>query len=377
MGHTVGVNEHVGPDHLGARLAQKLHQHGIPVPVDVFHDPEDAGFRIDRADRAVLGDPHLRQIITHEPAAGHGRGGLAAPTRGRAGKPSHTPPRPFDPGDKHVLREFHARVFVDGLVHRKAMVAFFEQQGVAGVGAVAAVGRPKASVHEHTGLGQVLGPVQAFAVEIGVEMAAADHLAIESLECVAVEDLGAVGDIGRTADFQGGIGYRRADRPPHVETDHHGFVAHDARHPMADFLQGLVTQLFERQGRYFLIGIHDIERAVDDAALLFFEIEMDRVLRHGQLLFLAFFQRMLPYPLPVGVRTGVDENGRRVAQRDGIRDLDQDLRGLNPADAGVLFGIHVLPEETLGSLDRFNAPENLGDVIPRACMAHGCLPAAG
>ena len=63
----------------------------------------------------------------------------AAGRRG-PGKPGHPVARPLNPGDKHVLGQFFSRVFIYRLVHGKPVIAFFEQQGVAGIGAFETVG---------------------------------------------------------------------------------------------------------------------------------------------------------------------------------------------------------------------------------------------
>ncbi len=176
--------------------------------------------------------------------AGHGSGGFAAAAGSRAGKPGNPAARAVHAGNEHVFGQFIALVFVDSLIDREAVVAFFQQQGIAGVGAVDAEGCAVAPVHEHPGVGQILGPVQTLAVNIGKKVPAFSNFVVEIFERIAVENLGTVGDVGRAGDFQRGVGYRRADRAAHVETHQHDHAPHDAGHFVADIFQGCVPQHF-------------------------------------------------------------------------------------------------------------------------------------
>ena len=171
VGNAVFVDQDVGPDDLGARLPQAVHEPGVAFQVDILHDAENAALRVDRTGwcRLVV-DPHLGQIVTDEMVAGHGGGGFAAPAGRRPGQPGHPAARAFDAGDEHVLGQFSAPVFVDGLVDREPVVALFQQQGVAGIGAVEAVGGPVAAIHEHPRIGKVFGPVEPLAVDVGEKM---------------------------------------------------------------------------------------------------------------------------------------------------------------------------------------------------------------
>jgi hypothetical protein len=56
-------------------------RYGSPFAVHVGDDAEDALLGVDRPAGAVLGDPHLREVVADEVGAGHGGGGLAAAAR--------------------------------------------------------------------------------------------------------------------------------------------------------------------------------------------------------------------------------------------------------------------------------------------------------
>ncbi len=127
---------------------------------------------------------------------GHGRGGLAAAAGCRTHHPGDAPAGPLDAGDKHVLGDLLAFLFINGSIHRKAMVALFHQQGVAGIGAVEAIGGQVAAVHIDPGIGQVFGPVQAFAVDVSVEMSEFFDFLVKIGIDIAIENGRAVHDIG-------------------------------------------------------------------------------------------------------------------------------------------------------------------------------------
>ncbi len=126
---------------------------------------------------------------------GHGRGGLAAPAGCRTYHPGDAPTGPLDAGDKHVLGDLLAFFFINGPIHRKAMVALFHQQGVTGIGTVEAIGCQVAAVHKYPGVGQVFRPVQTFAVDVGVEMSELINFLIKGSINITIEDGGTVKDI--------------------------------------------------------------------------------------------------------------------------------------------------------------------------------------
>ena len=62
-----------------------------------------------------------------------------------------------------------------------------------------------AAIHIDSGVGQVFGPVQTFAVDIGIEMTEFFNLLIKVGIYIAIEDIGTVKDIGRAGYFNGRI----------------------------------------------------------------------------------------------------------------------------------------------------------------------------
>ena len=125
VGQAVVVDEHVGPDDLVALVAQNVHQHGITLLVDIFDNPENPAFRVYGADAAVIGNPHLGEVVAHKMVAGHGGGGFAATARRCTGAPCFAATGSVDAGDEHVLGQLVSPIFINSLVHGKSVVAFF------------------------------------------------------------------------------------------------------------------------------------------------------------------------------------------------------------------------------------------------------------
>jgi hypothetical protein len=161
VGNPVFIDEHIGPDYLGTGISQPVHQHRIALSVHIFHDAEDATFRVDGAYAAVFVDPHLGQVVAHKMVARHGRGGFSASGRRGTGHPGHPATGTVNAGDEHVFGQFSAVAFIDSLVYGKAVVPFFQQQGVARIRAVKRIGRAMAAVHENPCIGQIFGPIKA------------------------------------------------------------------------------------------------------------------------------------------------------------------------------------------------------------------------
>ena len=84
-------------------LREMIHEHGISIPVHVFHDTEDARLRIHRSACAVRCDPDLGEVVTHEVRTHHGRGGLPAARGGGTGEVGDPSARPPHARDEHVL----------------------------------------------------------------------------------------------------------------------------------------------------------------------------------------------------------------------------------------------------------------------------------
>ena len=119
------------------------------------------------------------------------------------------------------------------------MISFFHQQCVAGISAVKAICGQMAAIHVYPRIGQIFGAVQAFTVDVGVEMPQSAHFFFEISKSIAVEDLGTVADIGGTGDFQCGVGGSCPHRAADIEAHHHGGAAHDAGHLFANNRSGV------------------------------------------------------------------------------------------------------------------------------------------
>ena len=199
--HLVLVDQHVRPDHLCPLFPQDLHQVRIVLPLDVPHDAKDALLRVDAAQRAILGDPQLGQVVANEIGAHHGRRGLATARGSRAGKVGFSATGAGQASDEHVLRDLVLPLVVGRHIDREAMIALFHQQCVARIGAEHREGGQPAAVHKHTRVRQILRTVRPLAVNVGKEKAHALDLRIEPAVDVPVQDVGRVHDVGRGGDL--------------------------------------------------------------------------------------------------------------------------------------------------------------------------------
>ena len=361
-GFAVGIDEHVGEDHLGAGLAQALHQVGVAFLVDVGDDAEDADLRVDRPQGAVVADPHLGKVVADEIAAHHGRGGLAAARGGGAGEIGGAAVRAGHAGDEHVLGQFLAVVPVDGRVRGEAVVALLHQERVAGVGAEGGEGGLPAAVHVDPGLWDVLGTVGPLGVDVGEELAATGHLGVEVGEAVAVEEFGRVEHVGGAGDLDGRNGGPGPHRAAAVEADEHGHAAHDAAHVLAHVGVGRIAQLLLGERGDLLVGVGDVEGLIDHAPLVLGQVEVDGVVGHGELRLLALVQTQGPHHGTVRLGAGVDEHPLRVAHGDGVGDLEQRLLVGDRAQPGAMFSVEPSGEQLPRFVDGGNAANRRQDI---------------
>jgi len=82
------------------------------------------------------------------------------------------------------------------------MIAFFKQQGVAGIGTFEAISCFEFTIHENSCIGQILSSVQAFAVNICKEMPQGFNFLIKGSISIPVEKFCTVGYIGGAGYFQ-------------------------------------------------------------------------------------------------------------------------------------------------------------------------------
>ena len=137
--------------------------------------------------------------------ARHGRSRLAASARGGTDHPGYAVTGSVDTGNKHVLGQLLFSFYINRTVNRKTVVALFHQQGVAGIGAVEAVGGQMAAIHEYPGVGQIFGSVQTFAVDIGIKVACFFSFPVKKRIHITVQDIGTVKHVGGTGNFYGRI----------------------------------------------------------------------------------------------------------------------------------------------------------------------------
>ena len=298
---------------------------GIAFAIDVLDNTEDALLRVYGTEHATSIDPELRQVVADEVAADHGGGGLAASGRGCAGKKGLAAIGAGHAGNEHVLGELFFDFIICGVIDAEAMVAFLEQQGVAGIGAEGGEGGLPASVHEDAGIGYVLGAVRTFRVDIGEEEPGPGHLGVEVGEAVAVEEFCRVEHVAGRGNLDGGNGCLGPHRSAAVEADDHGHAAHDAGHEFLDVVDGFAAQHRLGQGTHLLAGVDDIVRLVDQARLILGKVEMDSVTLFGQLALLTFFEGVVADPLHILCAAGVDEDAVRPAHGDGVGDLDKGI----------------------------------------------------
>ena len=84
--------------------------------------------------------------------------------------------------------------------------------------------------------------------------------------------------------------------------------------------------------------------------------------RLGQLLLLALPQRVLPDPLRVLGTASIDENLIRLADRDGIGDLDPGLFVLDGRELLQVLGVELLFDNGLGFIGSLDATDFSEDV---------------
>ena len=87
---------------------------------------EDADLRIDSADCAVIGNPHLSQVVADEVRADHRGGGLAATGRSCAGEVSYTAARTGHARNEHMLGKLLFFPVIGDQVDGKAVVPFLQ-----------------------------------------------------------------------------------------------------------------------------------------------------------------------------------------------------------------------------------------------------------
>ena len=313
---------------------------GIPFPIDVLDDAEDAFLRVDGPQGAVLGDPQLGQVVANEVGTDHGGGGLPA-AAGRSTRKEREPSfRTAQAGDEHVLGDLPAPPVVGGQIDGEAVIAFLQEQGVSGVGAEHAVGRQPAAVHEHPGQRQVLASVRPLAVHVGEEHPSALDLPIEALVSVEEQEVGAVHDVRRTGDFQRGDRRCRAKGSPAVKPDQHGLAAHDPAHVQLHVLMGLGAQQMPGQYADLVAGVDDVIGTVDDAPLLVRQVEVNGVVLHRELPLFILLEAQSADPAEVFGRAAVDEYPVGPAHGDGIGDLEQRLLAGDRRDLGQVRGVH-------------------------------------
>ena len=185
---------------------------------------------------------------------------------------------------------------------------------------------------------------------------------VELVVRVAIEDVGAVHHIGRAGDLQRrdrGLG---SDGPPRIKSHQHRHPFHDADHILLHVVVGRVPLDFLGQHADIFARIDDVEGAIDDAGLLFGQVEMDGVVGHLQRLFFLALQAELPHPLDIFGRSGVDEDVVRVAHGNGIGDGQQRFLVRDPRQLRLIFRVQPLSEQGLGLIQGVNAADIGQDV---------------
>ena len=85
-----------------------------------------------------------------------------------------------------MLGRFFAHFFIDRYINRKAVISFFHQQSIAGIGAVETISRLIAAIHIDSGIGQIFGPIQPFTVDIAKKIAQLLDLTVKIRKCVTI-----------------------------------------------------------------------------------------------------------------------------------------------------------------------------------------------
>ena len=290
LGYTVFINQHIGPYDFGARISKTFHQFWVSLPVHIFHNTEYSNFGINGSNRAVIGNPHLCEVIAHKMVAGHGSGRFPATAGSRSYHPGNTPVFPLDPGDKHMFGRLLSLQFIHTTVYREAMVALFHQQCIAGIGAINTIRSQMAPIHEHPGVRQILRTVQSLTVNIGIEVTQFFNLLIKSRVYIAVQYVGAVHNISRAGHFNCWIRCRCTHRAAQIKPNHHYFALHNADHFFLYILKSFGAIFAESQRADLFTFIADIKGTINDAALLLLKIVVDGMFVHRQFFFFSLFE---------------------------------------------------------------------------------------
>ena len=362
VGDAVGIDEHIRPDDLCARLTQRLHEVRVALCVHVLHDAKDALLGVDCPQCAVLADPELGKVIADKVRSNHSGGGLAAARGRRAGKVGLSPARPSEPGDEHMLREMRLAMVVGRQVDSKSMVALFQEERVASVGAKHRECRKPAPVHVDAGVGQVFWAVRPLTVHVREKHARPGHLGIELRVDVPVQQVGRVHHVGRRRDLEGRDRCRRADRAAAKETDEQRLALRDVPHVLSYILVCVVAQDALGQDTRVFVRIYDIEGAVDDARLFLRQVKVQRVIRHGNRHFFALGQALDPDAQQVVCRASVHKHVARIGHGNGVGDLEERFLIGDVGELGLRLCVAVGLEHCPGLVQRAHAADCCQDV---------------
>ena len=185
-------------------------------------------------------------------------------------------------------------------------------------------------------------------MEVGKEKPGVLDLLVEGVVGVPVQQVGAVHDVGRTRDLQRRDRCRCTGGTAVEETHEHDFARHDSREVVLDVLVAFVAKDLFGQRADLLVRVDDVEGPIDDPSLLLGQVEVDRMVLHREGFFLAFIDAHLPDRDPVRVVTGVDHHAVRLAQSDGVGDLEERALGGDLLELGQFGFAHLLPKEAPG-----------------------------
>ncbi len=351
-------------------LTQHFHEVGIAVPVDVVDDAEDPLLRVDGSQRTIVRQPHLGEIVSHEPIAGHGGGGLAASTGSGTTEIGYSSARSVEPGDEHVLGELLTRPEIGREIDGESVVPLLHEQGISGIGAEHRVGGEPRAIHKDSGMRKILNPPRTLRVEVGEEEPGFLDLLVKGRVRIPVEHVRAVHDIGGARDLDCRNGGRGTRRPTIEKADEQYLACHHADHFVLDVGVGVVAQYFLGEHADLLVGVDDVEGPVDDARLLLGEVEVDGVIGHGQRALFTLGDAQLADGLQIGLAPTVDHHPIRTAHRNRVGDFEKRLLGGDSLELCQLGLTHFRLEKRPGVVYRLNTTDALEDFRPLAEFKH-------
>ncbi len=133
---------------------------------------------------------------------------------------------------------------------------------------------------------------------------------------------------------------------------------------------GVVAQDLLGEHADLLVRVDDVEGPVDDPRLLLGEIEVDRVIGHGQRALFALGDAQLANGLQIGLAPAVDHHPIRTADRNRVGDLEKRLFGGDLLEFRQLGLTHFCSKKRPRVVHRLDTADIYEDLSPLAELKH-------